>query len=292
MSVFIAGLITLALFFSQPALAVRGPTGPYTVGDEIPLTLTLRYAKELSVALPNITTLGPFTVKKLEKTSTLEGDEIVQSLFFTLTTFSVGETTIPSVRVDFRRPDGTVGSVVSQEIPVRIRSVLDDAIQDIREAKPPMRIMERNYTLLWIAGVAAALGLAAVMLIRSLRRHEALRQQIPVAPRSPAEIALQHLESLAGAGLLEKGLWKEYYSRISDVLRRYIEARKSFAAMEMTTAEIFRALKSPSTESSPLGLLRAVLEESDLVKFAKFVPNRDGAREALQGAKRFVISWR
>jgi len=114
---------------------------------------------------------------------------------------------------------------------------------------------------------------------------------MPAAPLSPEEISLKELELIVGAGLLERGLWKEYYSRISDVLRRFIELRKGITAMEMTTFEILKALRKSFRENSLLSLLQEVLEESDLVKFAKYIPADSQAREALNNARSLITSW-
>jgi len=287
---FVTGFVIVVISLSQPSITVKGPEGPYHVGDEIPLTLTIRYNKAFHVELPRNISLGPFFVKKLEKTSSLEGDEIVQSLFFTLTTFTIGEIKIPSLHIDFRHPDGTVGSVSSPEIPLNIQSVLDPNTRDIMGTKPPLRIMEKNYTLLWIIGGLIALSLAAALLLGRLWKRT-IQEQIPAAPMSPEEMSLKELELIADAGLLERGLWKEYYSRISDALRRFIELRRGITAMEMTTSEILKALRKTFQEKSLLTLLQEVLEESDLVKFAKLIPADSQAKETLNNARSLITSW-
>jgi len=286
---YITGFIILVISLSQPSITVKGPEGTYHVGDEIPLTLTIRYNKAFHVELLRDISLEPFFVKKIEKTSNLEGDEIVQSLFFTLTTFTVGDLKIPSLHIDYRNPDGTIGSISSSEIILNIQSVLDPKTQDIMGTKPPLRIIEKDYTLLWTVGGLVALGLAAALLLRRLSKRT-IQEQMPAAPMSPEEMSLKELESIAGAGLLERGLWKEYYSRISDVLRRFVELRRGITAMEMTTSEVLRALRKSFQENSHLTLLQGVLEESDLVKFAKYIPADGQAREALNNARSFVTS--
>lgn len=62
---------------------------------------------------------------------------------------------------------------------------------------------------------------------------------------------------------------KEYYTRLTDALRRYIEERYGFSAMEMTSSEIIdRLTKSPDSKS--LDELRQLFSTADLVKFAKY----------------------
>jgi hypothetical protein len=62
---------------------------------------------------------------------------------------------------------------------------------------------------------------------------------------------------------------KEYYTKLTDALRRYIEERYGFSAMEMTSSEIIdRLMKSPDAKS--LNELRQLFSTADLVKFAKY----------------------
>jgi hypothetical protein len=62
---------------------------------------------------------------------------------------------------------------------------------------------------------------------------------------------------------------KEYYTRLTDALRKYIEERYGFSAMEMTSAEIIdRLMKAPDAKS--LDELRMLFQTADLVKFAKY----------------------
>ena len=62
---------------------------------------------------------------------------------------------------------------------------------------------------------------------------------------------------------------KEYYTRLTDTLRKYIEERYGFSAMEMTSSEIIERLMAVADDKS-LDELRALFRTADLVKFAKY----------------------
>ena len=62
---------------------------------------------------------------------------------------------------------------------------------------------------------------------------------------------------------------KEYYTRLTETLRRYIEERYGFNAMEMTSAEIIDKLMN-SVDSQGVEELKELFETADLVKFAKY----------------------
>ena len=84
---------------------------------------------------------------------------------------------------------------------------------------------------------------------------------------------------------------KVFYSGITDTLKEYIGDRYGFDAPEMTTAELFDALKGDKSITQELfGEMKDLFETADFVKFAKhIVSNEDNAR-ALPTAVRFVTS--
>ena len=62
---------------------------------------------------------------------------------------------------------------------------------------------------------------------------------------------------------------KTYYTRLTDTLRKYIEERFGFNAMEMTTTEIIARLRE-NKDQAMIQELRELFETADLVKFAKY----------------------
>jgi uncharacterized protein YdiU (UPF0061 family) len=62
---------------------------------------------------------------------------------------------------------------------------------------------------------------------------------------------------------------KQYYTRLTEALRKYIEERYGFSAMEMTSSEIIEHLLK-SADAKSLDELRHLFQTADLVKFAKY----------------------
>ena len=62
---------------------------------------------------------------------------------------------------------------------------------------------------------------------------------------------------------------KEYYTKLTDTLRKYIEERYGFSAMEMTSSEIIDRL-TETQDRQALDELRMLFQTADLVKFAKY----------------------
>lgn len=113
----------------------------------------------------------------------------------------------------------------------------------------------------------------------------------PPAPPIPPHVrALAALEAIQREKLVESGLYKEYYIRVSDVLRHYMEDQFQLRAPERTTEEFLAEIQ----HNAVLGLqeqllLRAFLRHCDLVKFAKAEPSPEEIRETYQTCEKFII---
>ena len=92
----------------------------------------------------------------------------------------------------------------------------------------------------------------------------------------PAHVeALRELEAIRGLGLLEEGRLAEFTDRVSDVLRRYVEARFDLPAPERTTEEFLDEIaRAPVLDRERKRFLAEYLAQCDLVKFAAREPGR------------------
>ena len=84
---------------------------------------------------------------------------------------------------------------------------------------------------------------------------------------------------------------EEFYTRLADIVRQFIEGRYGLRAPERTTEEFLAEATLPERQ---LALLRTFLVEADLVKFARHRPGPDDRARAFAAAENFVreSSWR
>jgi hypothetical protein len=80
---------------------------------------------------------------------------------------------------------------------------------------------------------------------------------------------MREIEQIKADKMVTSENQKEYYTKLTDTLRRYIEERYGFSAMEMTSAEIIERLTA-SGDQQGLDELRQLFTTADLVKFAKY----------------------
>ena len=165
------------------------------------------------------------------------------------------------------------------------------AVFDIKPQKTlPFRFGEISGYLLWslaaLALAAAAVFFAVRWLHRHGRRFSDMFRPAPALP--PHVIAITELERLHNQKLWQNNRHKQYYSALSDILRTYIAGRFGIGAMEMTTDEIIAAMNGIEMPRKNAMDLVAVLRDSDLVKFAKAVPDAAENEDAYHKAYWFV----
>jgi hypothetical protein len=156
-------------------------------------------------------------------------------------------------------------------------------LQDIR---PPETVAVRSYALLW--GVLGAILVAAAALI-GWRLWKRRPRSVPVVPVLPLDARTRNaLAALAAEDLPGKGMIKEFYSRLSDIVRGYIHERYQVDALECTTTELLDNLAHVEATRLPREALAAFLQESDLVKFARAQMSPESCDHALAFANRLL----
>lgn len=102
-----------------------------------------------------------------------------------------------------------------------------------------------------------------------LRDNKPIITHIKIVKRLlPHQKAMKEIEQIKADKMVSSENQKEYYTKLTDTLRRYIEERYGFSAMEMTSSEIIDRLMQ--TDQQSLDELRQLFMTADLVKFAKY----------------------
>lgn len=121
------------------------------------------------------------------------------------------------------------------------------------------------------------------------KRHRASApEEEALAPvqdtRPPHVIAESELSSLENSGLWEEGRYKEFYIRLTDILRQYVERRYGVAAVHLTTSELVRDLRKMEVDRRVGAAVKDLFDRADLAKFARWKPEAGlGAREVSAG---------
>lgn len=232
------------------------------VGETIILTLKYFVPEGIKFeSMPKIEGLDGFTI--IDKKMT-EGDIKLTVLVDKLDKMEIGP-----VSLSYKDKDGIETIVRSEAVSLPVQSNLGDRpaeaqlkpIMDIIPVTPPwLKYMP------WIisAGILAA---ALFWFLWWRKRRQRMEDAVNIKP--PHVVAEEEIRKLQSLRIFEKGQHKEFYFRLSEIIRRYIEKIRNFPAVECTTEEIARRLKI-ETDRRILPLLR----QADLVKFADTLPTQ------------------
>ncbi|HUL43154.1 MAG TPA: hypothetical protein VLY03_02240 [Bacteroidota bacterium] len=262
------------------------------IGDWLQLHLDVRHSKEFAVRFPLLpdSLNGIQVVRRNSPVITQSGDSVSESASFIITAFDSGMHIIPPLPVEYSRAGDTSKKYV-QTLPIvfTVAGIAVDTSKAIKDIKSPMSVGITFAELLpYLIGLIVVAGLVWLIwyIMKKRARGEPLIPEEP--PRPSGEVALEELLALEGERMWQRGLVKEYYSRLTDIVRLYIERRFAVLAMESTSDEILAAERIRGLENGVRDLLRDVLLRADLVKFAKFQPLPQENESSLASSRAFV----
>jgi hypothetical protein len=275
--VFLAGVTA-----QEVNVTAKFDTSRIFLGDQIHYTLTVDKPASFVLSIPvfkdtiqkNLEILkGP-----VSDTSFLKDGRIRIRNSYLITSFDSGFYRVPPVYAELKEQSGIKRfySDYAQLEVMRVKIAPADTaakIYDIiKPYKAPITIGE---IIPWvmIVLVAAALIWYIMRVIKKIRINK--RGEEPVVNPDPAHIiAFRELEKLKEEKLCEKGEIKLYYSRLTEILRQYLENRYGINSLEMTTAETLAELtKAGFKNDENYKKLKTILTGADLVKFAKYNPD-------------------
>ncbi|MBK7382088.1 MAG: hypothetical protein IPI81_01965 [Flavobacteriales bacterium] len=215
------------------------------------------------------------------------GPRLVRSL--TLTAFDTGYWAIPPFRMQVGartvETDPLLLHVTGMEVPKGARPA---DIPPIHEANPdPLIWLVDHWT--WVTGVLllGAIAAAIVILLGKRKVKEVVVEAAALPPLH--ERVLAAFDTLERERLWQHGDHKAYHSRLTDLLRGYIEERYNIPALESTTDELMHELRVSPLTSEQQGLLGNMLRLADMVKFAKALPAPEENEQMITSARRFVF---
>lgn len=159
--------------------------------------------------------------------------------------------------------------------------------QDIRDIKPPVDLPADYFFGLVVLGILLLGGMVFWVRFLILRSKQPRKGWVPA--KFPWEIAVERLSALEAQNLPQNGQAKEYYSQLSDIIRRYMEDRFHIRAPEMTTQEFLWSLNDARALTElHKNLLKDFLNSCDMVKFAKYGPTLIEMDESFRFALKLV----
>ena len=265
------------------------------LGDQVKLLIVVEQTAGTKLEFPQL----PDSILKVEilnkskiDTSKLEGTRIQLKQTYLVTCFDSGVHVIPPFVFKVRK-EGSIDSLKSNNLTLFVKMPPVDLKKGPVDIKKPFSApVTLKEIAPWLLGIIL-IGTIVFLIIYAISRRNKKKPlfQRPPKPKVPAHlIALQELDKLKGEELWQHEKVKDYYTRLTDIVRVYIEERFTIAAMEQTSFEILASFKAKEAQvdTKSVGELKEILEVADLVKFAKFAPLPDENHKMLSNAYLFV----
>jgi hypothetical protein len=279
----------------------RGPASVHVRLDKTKMTIADTILLQLQAAVqPGYKLEMPKVDKVLENFGIVDWDNlgdklddknnVVTTHQYRLEPFLSGKYEIPAFMFKFHDVNDPNASheLATEPIPLEVTSLLGDqraklVIEDIEGVVEMPKAASH-----WWLWALPALGLAAIpagwLLLRGRRAKGVFGIYVPAH-----EIAYRNLQALVARKLVEQGRIKEFYERISGILRVYVEHRFDLHAPDRTTEEFLAELQTTDAlAAADKEALGEILTHCDLVKFAKHTPTTEQIQRTFDLVKAFI----
>lgn len=264
------------------------------IGDQINFSVIVNQPADLKLSLPflkdtlskNIEILsGPVT-----DTFSISGNKIRITERYLITSFDSGFYRVDPVFAEASDKNGLKRFYSDYSVleVARVKLTPPDTSAKIFDIAAPYRApVTLGEILPWIL-LSLLVALIIWLTIRLVRKFKKTKKEViaPVSIEPAHVIAYRELEKLQSDMLWQKGETKKYYTRLTEIIRQYLENRFQVYSLELTTSETLEALvKTGFKKNESYNKLKSILTGADLVKFAKYKP------EPIENESSFSNSW-
>ena len=195
---------------------------------------------------------------------------VEKSMVYTLTSFDDTLYYIPPLTVKI---DGK--PYQSKSLALKVLTIEVDTAH-AEKFFPPKGVQDNPFLwsewslIFWLSVLLLIISAITYYLYVRLRDNKPIITHIRIVKKLlPHQKAMKEIEQIKADKMVAAENSKEYYTKLTDTLRKYIEERYGFSAMEMTSSEIIEKLMATQDQKA-LDELRELFTTADLVKFAKY----------------------
>ena len=246
------------------------------IGEQAHVTLNVSMKKGLKLEMPQykrmeyVTPGVEFVSDTQADTSELDNNMIKVSKVYTLTSVDENLYYLPEMTV---KVDGK--PYKTKSLALKVLTVPVDTLHP-EQFFPPKDVQNNPFQWaewrapFWLSILLIVMMMAALYLRKRLKDNKPIIAKIKIVKKVlPHQKAMKEIERLKEERMTSSENNKEYYTRLTDTLRKYIEERFGFNAMEMTSSEIIDHLNSVD-DRKMIDELKELFTTADLVKFAKY----------------------
>lgn len=252
------------------------------IGQQVHVTVTATMKEGAKVEFPVFKPMEHITpgVEVLNSrelgTKEKDADFVERSVVYTLTSFDDTLYYLPPFRVKIDGKQYESKSLALKVLGIEVDTVHVDQFFGPKDVQDNPFLWSDWSLIFWLSVLMLILFALGYYLYVRMRDNKPIIATIRIVKRLlPHQKAMKEIETIKAEKLTQSENQKEYYTKLTDTLRKYIEERYGFNAMEMTSTEIIerleRALTADEAHAETMkSELRQLFTTADLVKFAKY----------------------
>ncbi len=264
------------------------------IGEQTRIHLDISQEKGKKVQLPvySGTLMKGIEILEALKPDTQEVDERIIRIKqdYLVTSFDAGLYYIPPFKLIAGKDTIQSNTLGLKVITLPVDTVKKD-FKDIKGIMAPEFVWaDYHFIVLSILFVLFLIVMGIYAYLRHKKNKPFLITKTPEPQLPPHIKAVSELENIKHEKLWQQGREKDYYTRLTDVLRVYLTDRFGMNALEMTSGEILSEMQRYPEARTVYNSLKQILELSDFVKFAKLHPIPDENEQSMINALLFIDS--
>jgi len=278
---------------AQVSALLKSDSTHILIGDYLNVELTVKHPKGIDVRMPMpYGVLGEMELVEDPLVDSVEQEgSITITKKYIVSAYDSGTFMAGPVKLFFNNTSGVADSFISNSIAVTVTTLPVDTTKPVKPIKAPLEVaLEWTEFIYYIIAGVLLLVIALVSFFIWRRNRKPIPEVVErPKPKDPAHVwAKRELKKLEEEKLWQKDEVKQYYSRLTDILRMYLEYRYEWYALESTTEEIAAEVEKYEINDVAKKLLLDTLRTADLVKFAKMQTPAEVSAKALENVKDLV----
>jgi hypothetical protein len=287
-------ITSFALRGQEVSVTSAFDTSRIFIGDQINFSVTIDQPSGLKLSIP---ILRDSLIRKIEilsgpliDTAEIDADKIRITEKYLITSFDSGFYMIDPIYAEIADSGGVKRFYSDYSIleVARVKLTPPDTSTRIFDIVAPQRApLTLGEILPWVL-IAFLSAVVVWLILRLIKKFKKTKKEIiePDITEPAHVIAFRELEKLREEKLWQAGEIKKYYTRLTEIIRQYLENRFKIYSLELTTSETLEALvRSGFRKNESYNKLKTILTAADLVKFAKYKP------EPIENDTTFTASW-
>lgn len=264
------------------------------IGEQFHLTLQASAAPSQQLVWPQIPdSFDHFLVVDKSKMDTLrQAGNNVYKQQITLTNFDSGYWKVPAFSFGMVSGDSAVTSpsLTTDSLFINVNTV---PVDTTRPFKPIKQIMGVPFNILayWPYILGGIIVLAILIWLIFFRKKGTVQKAEQIIPQEPPyDQAIKNLHALEDEKLWQNNEVKLYYTKLTDIIRFYIQRQFGINAMEQTSDELLQKIKPITKLNQQKNNLQYILQTADLAKFAKLQPVQEDHEASMRKAYE-ILEW-